>query len=215
MLTVIGSCLLIFGVACLGYVGYQLFGTNAASQQSYRSERQQLKQKWQDAEPESAGSQHGKKARRKAHAVPGDAIGLLSIPAIGLREIPILQGTDTDVLARGVGHYTKTAEAGQVGNFALAGHRITHGEPFAKLLQLTKGDDVVVETRSYIYTYEMDTSPRKLTVADTESWVLDPVPGKKNATPTEKLLTLTTCQDLFHSPDRSVGFGHLADTQKK
>ena len=31
----------------------------------------------------------------------------------------------------------------------------------------------------------------------------------------EALITLTTCQDLFHSPDRSVGFGHLAGTVDK
>ena len=45
--------------------------------------------------------------------------------------------------------------------------------------------------------------------------MLDPVPDEPGATPTEALITLTTCQDLFHSPDRSVGFGHLASTRNK
>ena len=54
-----------------------------------------------------------------------------------------------------------------------------------------------------------------LTVTDVDTWVLDPVPGKQDVPPTRALITLTTCQDLFHSPDRSVGFGHLTQTTKK
>lgn len=204
-LTVVGVGLLIFGVACLGYVGYQLFGTDGASQESYRTERSQLKQQWNT---KKAKKPHGA-------AVPGNATALLSVPAIGVKEIPVLEGIDDDVLARGIGHYPHTADPGKVGNFAVAGHRITHGEPFAKLLQLKKGDQVIVETRSVIYTYRIDTAPRKLTVKDTEGWVLDPVPGKPRAEPKKALITLTTCQDLFHSPDRSVGFGTLSDTVKK
>ena len=53
------------------------------------------------------------------------------------------------------------------------------------------------------------------TVKDVDTWVLDPVPGKTNVKPTRALITLTTCQDLFHSPDRSVGFGHLVGTTKR
>lgn len=208
MLTVIGILLLIFGLGCFGYVGFQLFGTNAASQQSYKSERVRLKQQWN-------GGGKGSSSGQKSAVVPGNAIALLSIPSVGLKEVPVLEGTDDDVLARGIGHYAKTADPGKVGNFAVAGHRITHGEPFAHLLELKKGDQVVVETRSAVYTYEIGTSPRKLTVNDTEGWVLDPVPGTEGADPTEALITLTTCQDLFHSSDRSVGFGALVDTKPK
>ena len=77
------------------------------------------------------------------------------------------------------------------------------------------GDQVVIETRDYVYTYVIDTPPAKLTVKDVDTWVIDPVPGKKGVAPTQALITLTTCQDLFHSPDRAVGLGHLAGTAKK
>ena len=63
--------------------------------------------------------------------------------------------------------------------------------------------------------YVVDAAPRDLTVKASASWVLDAVPGKLRETPTQALLTLTTCQDLFHSPDRSVGFAHLASTKNK
>ena len=143
-------------------------------------------------------------------------MALLRIPAFGADyEVPVLEGTDLDVLDEGIGHYPGTAAAGEVGNFAVAGHRVTHGQPFHRLLELGKGDQVVVETRTAVYTYVLDEPPRNLTVADTAGWVLDPVPGRPAAQPTRALITLTTCQDLFRSPDRSVGFGHLESTKNK
>jgi sortase A len=211
VLTVIGVLFLVTGLSCLGYVGYQLWGTNIASHKAYDKERSQLKRSWKKP------PQHdpGKHKTKKYAPVPGDAIALMSIPSIGLKEAPVLEGTGLDVLARGIGHYRKTAYPGQVGNFAVAGHRITHGEPFSKLLQMNQGDKIIVETRTSVYTYVLDDSPRNLTVEDTEGWVIEPVPGKPHAEPTKRLITLTTCQDLFHSPDRSVGFGHLAASKKK
>ena len=148
--------------------------------------------------------------------MPGDATALLRVPAFGADyEVPVLEGTGLDVLARGVGHYPGTAGPGEVGNFALAGHRVTHGQPFGRLLELDPGDEVVVETRAAVYTYVLDEAPRALTVDDTATWVLDPVPGEPDREPTRALITLTTCQDLFRSPDRSVGFGHLQSTRLK
>ena len=58
---------------------------------------------------------------------------------------------------------TSTIWNGQPGNFAIAGHRVTHGSPFRKLLELRKGDEVIVETGDAVYTYELDGSPRDLT----------------------------------------------------
>ena len=83
------------------------------------------------------------------------------------------------------------------------------------MLELDKGDKIIVETRQAVYTYVLDESPKQLTVKDTDTWVIDPVPGKPDTKPTQPLITLTTCQDLFHSPDRSIGFGHLESTQNK
>lgn len=90
----------------------------------------------------------------------------------------------------------------------------TGGSPFRKLLDLRKGDQVVIETATAVYTYELDTSPRDLTVKPTDTWVLDPVPGQRQPA-TRSTITLTTCQDLFHSQDRSVAFGHLVRTSNK
>lgn len=222
-LTVVGVLLLVAGFGCLGWVAWQYFGTNVTSEKAFHEETSQLRERWTQPAGDSAGSDGtgsadgttGKSELTPA-VIPGDAIALLRIPAFGAGyEVPILSGTDLSILDRGVGHYTTTAMPGAVGNFAIAGHRVTHGQPFARLLELTKGDQIIVETRDEIYTYVMEDSPRNLTVDDTETWVLDPDPHHPGAKATEALLTLTTCQDLFHSPDRSVGFAHLAKTVDK
>lgn len=214
-LTVIGTVLLVVGLSCLGYVGYELWGTNISAHHAYDNERATLKKSWHSPAP--AGGHNSENAGDSRHhrAVPGDAIALMSIPSIGVHEVPVIEGTSLDVLARGIGHYRRTAEPGRVGNFAVAGHRITHGEPFANLLRMNTGDKIIVETRTRIFTYQLDKAPRNLTVEDTEGWVIDPVPGHPHQKPTRKLITLTTCQDLFHSPDRSVGFGHLVSARTK
>jgi len=209
--TVVGVLLLVLGLSCLGWVAYQYFGTNVVSEKTFQTEREQLRTKWAAEKKASP-----KSTPPKGSDVPGDAMALLRVPAFGDKyEIPIVNGTQLRVLNKGVGHYTTTAQPGQIGNFAIAGHRVTHGQPFAKLLELDKGDKIVVETRDAIYTYMLDESPRQLTVKDTDTWVIDPVPGKPDAKPSQALITLTTCQDLFHSPDRSFGFGHLESTQNK
>ena len=59
------------------------------------------------------------------------------------------------VLALGIGHYVGTAGPGQVGNFAVAGHRTTYGRPFHDVDRLEDGDRVVVETAGEVYVYEV------------------------------------------------------------
>ncbi|HEY0237002.1 MAG TPA: class E sortase [Friedmanniella sp.] len=221
-LTVLGVVLLVAGLSCLGYVGYEYLGTDVVSQRSLDRETGGLHEQWRTASPAArseaptaTGTQTATGAQPVTQ-VPGSALALLRVPRFGDDfEVPIVAGTALADLSRGVGHYDGTADAGQIGNFAVAGHRITHGQPFAKLLTLRKGDRVVVETRQAVFTYVMDTSPADLTVEEDAGWVLDPVPDHPDATPTQAMITLTTCQDLFHSPDRSVGFGHLETTRDK
>lgn len=216
--------LLAVGLGCLGWVGYQYIGTNVVAERRFDTERQELRNRWTAAAPtpspppgsSSAAPTAGRPPTAAPVPLPKGATALLRVPKFGAGyEVPVVEGTGLSQLARGVGHYTGTAVPGAVGNFSLAGHRVTHGKPFSRLLELDVGDQVVVETSTAIYTYVLDTAPQDLTVDDTASWVLDPVPGQPETAPSRSLITLTTCQDLFHSPDRSVGFGHLASTQNK
>ena len=195
---------LVAGVGLLGWVGWQYFGTGISSNHQMGKAEDSLRNQWK-----------APAAGKTVKPSTGKAFVVLRIPRFGADwEKPVVEGVDADDLARGIGHYPHTQLPGRPGNFAIAGHRVTHGSPFRKLLDLRKGDQVIVETQDAVYTYELDGSPRDLTVKPTDTWVLDPVPGKRDA-PTTSLITLTTCQDLFHSPDRSIAFGHLVKVQKK
>lgn len=203
--TFVGVGLLVVGLVCLGWVAYQYFGTNIVSQHAFDNQREEMRTDWEEtpAEPE-------------AEPLPGDAVALLRVPDFGEDyEVPILAGTDLDTLTKGIGMYESATPPGETGNFSIAGHRVTHGEPFKRLLELEVGAEIIVETRESIFTYVLDTAPRDLTVDEHANWVLDPVPGEPETEPTRELITLTTCQDLFHSPDRSVAFGHLESTTNK
>ncbi|RCK67964.1 class E sortase [Desertihabitans brevis] len=215
-LTVFGVGLLVIGLACLGYVGYQFFGTNIASQQAYEETTERLEREWAEAAPDAGEDEEDQQGGTPAVRIPGDAIGLLRIPDLGPDYVvPILTGTDVDTLTRGVGWYDSSVGPGELGNFAVAGHRVTHGEPFRHLLDLDEGAEIEVETRDAIYTYRLLTAPRDLTVNDTETWVLQPDPVNRSNEATREIMTLTTCQDFFHSPDRSVAFAELVETSNK
>lgn len=209
-LTAVGVALLLVGLSCLGWVAYQYVGTNLIAEHTFRTEASRLRAQWiEDQKTDPQGLEQPSKRS-------GDSIGLLRIPALGgAYEVPIVNGTELTVLGKGVGHYSSTAQAGQIGNFAIAGYRVTHGQPFARLHDLDSGDEIIVETRDATYTYVLDEPPRQLTVKDTDTWVIDPVPGKPELKPTQAMITLTTCPDLFHSTKRSVGFGHLIRTEPK
>ncbi|MEU4290808.1 class E sortase [Kribbella sp. NPDC026596] len=198
----LGVVLLVAGLGFLGWVGWQYFGTAITSNQKMDEAENTLREQW--------------KSSAKTPPSAGTPKALLRIPKFGADwDKPVLEGVGNDDLTRGLGHYPQTQLPGQPGNFALAGHRVTHGSPFRNLLDLRKGDQIIVETADAIYTYELDAAARNLTVKPTDNWVLEPVPGKPHTTPTTSIITLTTCQDLFHSPDRSVAFGHLVTTTRK
>ncbi|WP_411079459.1 class E sortase [Streptomyces sp. cmx-18-6] len=141
------------------------------------------------------------------------AYAVLRIPRIGLTA-PVAEGTGKGgVLDRGyVGHYTRTAQAGRAGNFALAGHRNTHGEPFRRIDRLRPGDRITVETRDAVYTYTVDKSLARTLPSD--SGVIAPVP-RSNITTSAGYsepgyyLTLTTCTPEFSSRYRLVVWAKL------
>ena len=105
------------------------------------------------------------------------ASALVRIPRFGgSYVVPVIEGVTTDDLARGFGHFIDSADPGQVGNYALAGHRVTHGEPLRRMPDLQPGDKVVVETENAEHVYRIDTNPEDLVIPFTGTWVLDPLP---------------------------------------
>ncbi len=79
-----------------------------------------------------------------AQAEPGEAIGRLRAPAMGLNVI-VVQGTDTASLQKGPGHFPETPFPGQGGTVGIAGHRTTYGAPFRDAESVERGDRMVLE----------------------------------------------------------------------
>lgn len=110
------------------------------------------------------------------------AIAVLRIPKIQL-EVPVLEGTDDLSLNRGVGHVTGTANPGQNGNVAIAGHRDGF---FRGLKDINLGDTIEIATQDETETYVID----RITIVDpTDVSVLA-------ARPTASL-TLITCYPFY------------------
>ena len=210
VLLVSGGVLILAGLAVLGYVGWQFFGTTWVSERRHAAVVEELEKGWESGEAAVTTDQ-------------GNADAIIRVPRFGDDyAVPVLEGTSDDVLASGFGHFDGTAKPGAVGNFALAGHRITHGEPLRDMPALEVGDEVIVETAKTIFTYEMVTAGDALTVPFTAGWVLDPVPTnpeKGGVQPPQdtdqRLLTLTTCSELFHTDDRLIAFAVLVERERR
>ncbi|MHB1740480.1 MAG: class E sortase [Actinomycetes bacterium] len=206
----LGEVLITSGVLILLFVVYQLFWTNVTADQAAAAQTSRIEAQWAAGGPAASGVAAGGSA-----AVPpiGSGVGLMFIPRLGDRWVePVLQGVSLTDLAQGVGHYPQTALPGQVGNFAIAGHRATHGQPFAYLDQLVPGDKVYVETRASWYTYVVD---RMQIVLPTDVGVILPVPGQPGVAPSGRLITLTTCNPRWGSWQRLIWFGHLVSVTSK
>lgn len=206
-----GMVLIAVAVLCGGWLGWQMLGTSAVAQRSQTQEVARTVQAWDVVESMPTTTIR----RSPPPAATGTEPALIRIPRFGRSyAVPIHPGVGDDVLARGFGHFDISAAPGGEGNYALAAHRVTHGEPLRRVLELRPGDKVTIETRRWTFVYRLDTDPRRLTVTRNGAWVVDyhpanPHKGGVNPTDHARLLTLVTCSEIFHTDDRTVVFGHL------
>ncbi|MFE9593661.1 class E sortase [Streptomyces sp. NPDC006294] len=202
----IGELFITFGVLMLLFVTYQLWWTNVLAGQQADRATDQIQEDWANG--------------RKPDAFePGQGFAIMYIPKLDV-VVPIAEGIDKNkVLDRGmVGHYgegqLKTAmPEDKQGNFAVAGHRNTHGEPFRYINRLEPGDPIVVETRDKYYTYEMS-SILPQTVPSNVS-VISPVPEQSGFTKPGRYITLTTCTPEFKSTYRMIVWGKMVDERPR
>ena len=204
---IIGEIFITVGVLALLFVVYDLWWTNVVAQQAAAEQRTALEQQWAaDTTPRTKGP-------AELEPIPGEAFALAYMPRLQDRVwgIPVVEGvTDTD-LAKGIGHVRASAMPGEIGNFVIAGHRATNGEPLAEIDRVEAGDTVVLRTRTdwYVYTLEMDRI-----VSPDSVWVMSPVPGEARGTkPTEALITVITCNPRWASYERWVWWGVLTETR--
>jgi sortase A len=206
-----GEVLITLGVLLLLMCAYQLWWTNVESAAAISASRDDIVKSWHEPAPAPSSSGTGTPSTAPTPSY-GTGFALLYIPRLRDKVwgLPIHQGVGKDVLAQGAGHYRTTAMPGQVGNFAIAAHRSTHDEPFANFPDLRAGDKVYVQTRTEWYVYTLTQDDPNLSPVDV--WVVQPVPGKPGAVPTQKLMTMTTCTPRYGSTGRWAWWASLTAT---
>ena len=205
----VGELMITVGLVVILFTVYQLAWTNWEAGRAHGRVTQEIRESWQRPPPSPAVGDTAPEGRTQ----PGRGFAILRIPRLGRDyAVPILEGVALKVLARGVGHYPGTEMPGELGNFAIAGHRATNGEPFANLDRLRRLDRIIVETRGDVYTYVVQ---RIRIVRPDATWVIDPVPGRKGVQPRQRLITVTTCNPRWGSTERLIVWGRLDEALPK
>ncbi|BCL29367.1 hypothetical protein GCM10017557_42260 [Streptomyces aurantiacus] len=220
------------GTVIVLFVVYVLFWTGVKADAAMNDQIEQLQQQWAKgsatAEPDrptetgtgpgaetGTGSPSAAPAPAPAKSVAyrnGRPFAVMYIPRLGFTwNKPVLEGTGTKTLKKGLGHYASTARLGERGNFAVAGHRRTYGDPFKDFPRLRPGDPVVLTDGTTWFTYRVDTEPYRTLPGDTA--VIDPVPRKSGYTREGRYLTLTTCDPEWGHSHRLIVWAHLDATQ--
>lgn len=139
---------------------------------------------------------------------------ILHVPAFDEPVTPVGEGVTREGVLNvlGAGHHPGTAMLGQVGNFALAGHRTTYGRPFHDIARLQAGDPIVLETAD---AYDVYTVTDHEIVTPDRVDVVAPVPGHPGLQPTERMITLTACHPMYSAAERYVVHGTLSSWTRK
>lgn len=196
MLRAVGETSITAGLILMLFCAYLLWGTGAYT----KSQQVRL--------------QHELAARKEIRtAEPGEPVALLRIPRLGSDyEYAVVEGVDAEHLKKGPGHYPDSAMPGQIGNFAVAGHRTTYAAPFNELDELERDDEIILETREARYTYRVTSHD---IVEPDEIDVFAPVPGKPDIRPIRAFITLSTCHPEYSAAQRLVVYGVLKDTEPR
>ncbi|MGK5737631.1 class E sortase [Micromonospora sp. URMC 103] len=207
-LRVSGEVLITFGLVVLLFAGYEVWGKSAIVDAHQNDLSQQLAQAWGPTGDPTVSAAPTPSAK-PSPPVHGKPIAGLYIPKLAKNWVVVEGVTQADI-RYAPGHYPKSALPGQVGNFAVAGHR--NRATFWRLDELHDGDAIVVESKTDWYVYKVS---QTRIVRPTQVEVVAPVPGKPGEKPSRRMLTLTTCNPKFDNYQRLIIHAELDRTQPK
>ncbi|MFI1062419.1 class E sortase [Streptomyces spororaveus] len=205
------------GTLIVLFVAYVLLWTGVKADRAMDGERDRMRDRWAAApaaapEPAPAAAPPPPPAAEPERHPAGRAFAEMYVPRFGPDWVkPVLEGTGPELLKKGLGHYAATAPLGAVGNFSVAGHRRTYGDPFKDFPELRPGDEVILKDASTWYTYTVRTAP--LRTLPTDVAVVDPVPERSPFRTPGRYLTLTTCDPEWGHSHRLVVWAELTGTR--
>jgi sortase A len=207
---VVGELLITAGVLVLMFLGWQLWLQDILVGGQLHTEAVQQSKDWD--QKASSTPPVGSNVIPVAQA-PGNAQRFANLIVPRWNEPgqpdyyrPIAQGIGVaDVLNKyNLGHYPSTQMPGEVGNFAIASHRSAYGGNLHLIHELHVGDHIFVETQDGWYQYSF----RNLEyVPPTGVGVLDPVPQNPGVQPTDRVITLTSCNPFYSTTERIIAYG--------
>ncbi|MEN8078413.1 class D sortase [Clostridioides difficile] len=189
---IIGVLLIIIGVGIIGTVAYKKIVTS--------QKQNELLDIFENQIAEGKGNEENEEVNLEA--INGyTPIAIMEIPSIKLKQ-PIVDGVTDDVIKYFLGRFPESSMPGEVGNFAVAGHRVSDfTDAFINLYKVKPGDKVVVRTMKGKYTYEVD-----------ESFIVEPEQVEVLENADYEKMTLITC--TIGSKRRVVVTGKLIEKEE-
>jgi sortase A len=203
---VTGELLITFGMIVLLFAGYEIWGKSVIVNAHQNELSEQLAQQWAEVPAPVVSDGPTPTPAPEVHGTP---VAGLYIPKLDKNWV-VVEGVEQDDIRYAPGHYPESALPGQVGNFSVAGHR--NRATFWRLDELREGDTIVLEDRDTWHVYAVS---RNHIVLPHQTEVVAPVPGDRRATPTEAMLTLTTCHPKFDNYQRLIVHAKLVRSQPK
>ena len=206
---VFAELLLTAGVIIGMFVGWQVWLNNEIAGATQEQAADANSEQWAipDAKPAT-------KPAKNVDPVVGDKpeaeemFANLIVPRFGKDFTrPLAEGVGRSVLDNinfGMGHYPQSQMPGEIGNFALASHRSAYGGAFHEIHRLRVGDPIYVETEDGWYKY-IYRNTEYVTVSGID--VVAPVPQMPETDPTQRIITLTTCNPFYSSAERIIAYG--------
>ncbi len=170
----IGQLFITLGVVLLLFVVYELYVTDIFGAQKQAQAKESMQQRWATETPVStagdavaaptADNRVDPAERSRTYDTEiGQGFANLSIPVFGADyAFTVVEGTTAEDLYGNPGHYEDTQYPGELGNFAVAGHRVSKGAPFNALGTLSSCDAIVVETRDAWFVYRVLPMPAEI-----------------------------------------------------
>jgi len=217
---ILGWTLVWSGLFGIGFVGWQVFGTDVANGRVQAAARIQLDRSFVETRQDLPEVEEVPVLEVEEIFVPeveempvpdvveyytedqpeeDTEFAYLSIPSLDLEAV-IFEGVTVETLRKGPGHMPWTPLPGQPGNAVISGHRTTYGRPFFNLDQLKPGDRIEIETVIGTHLYVVRDS---FVVKPTDVWVTEDREGG--------WLTLTTCNPKFSARERLIITAELVE----
>lgn len=215
LIQVLGELLITAGVILLLFVVWELWWTNIEANSAQQKAVSEFYQDFQGPVTPPAPdtpTDFGDPVVTAKPLMQGTVFGIAYIPRFGDNySRPLVDGVSPAELdTLGLGRYESSTMPGGVGNFAVAGHRQTHGALLDAIHTLVPGDKVYIQTRDGYYTYIFRNNQ---IVMPSRADVLLPVPTQPDAVPTERFLTMTSCNPRFGAEERIIAYSVLESWQ--